>query len=427
MLGLTARSVLPIAPPPLPGELLASWFGRLACCYDAPPWALWHEVAGSAPVEFGWNGTGLTISGQPSEPLSRIAIAARLNVSAVVETTASAAFPAAPATWLRSLTVSMSQIPWCPACLSSDVTDNRAPYLRKHWAAGCVVICSQHRTPLVDTCPECSRQAHPIYRWIAGGPVLVCVQCGALLHEDWSAQRAPVTVCSLIGTCADDCLSAAIAGISWAQSMMLRVLEGHPVAGPRHYRLAAGVFITFVEGLVADLLYPLGIVRAAGLASQSWANPGRYVLAGLPARDTFIVMAAVAAMLALPDAAARGKCRGGVWWRQLTAPANLVRLWTHPSEGGGVLRCDERDLRMAAGHIGAAVALTLRGDPEIAAFFMAARQGLLPPTSFQERKGSKHVRRSRSSGSAPPALRAGPGLFKAKRADRRSAPGRGVL
>ena len=157
MPGLTARSVLPIAPPPFPGELLASWFGRLACCYDAPPWALWHEIAGSAPAEFGWNDTGVSVSGQLSEPLCRIAIAARLNASTVVETTASAAFPAAPATWLRSLTVSMSQIPWCPACLSGDVRDNRAPYLRKGWAAGCVVVCSQHRTPLVDTCPECGR------------------------------------------------------------------------------------------------------------------------------------------------------------------------------------------------------------------------------------------------------------------------------
>ncbi len=110
------------------------------------------------------------------------------------------------------------------------------------------------------------------------------------------------------------------------------------------------------------------------------------MLAGLPARDTFIVMAAIAAMLALPDAAARGKCRGRVWWRQLAAPLDLARLWTDPSEGGAVFRCDERDLRMAAGHIGAAVALTLRSDPDIATFMAAAQ-----------------------------------------RADRRSAPGRGVL
>jgi hypothetical protein len=175
--------------------------------------------------------------------------------------------------------------------------------------------------------------------------------------------------------------------------MMLGALRGHPVAGPRHHWLAAAAFIAFVDGLVADLLYPLGIVRDADPANRSWADPGGYMPAGLPARDAFTVMAAIAAMLALPDAKARGKCRGVVWRRQLGAPVDLARLWTRPSEGGAVIRCDERDQRTAAGRIGAAVALTLLGDPEIAAF-TAARQGLVPPIFFQEREGRKHVRRN---------------------------------
>ena len=44
-------AVLPLAPPPLPGELLASWIGRLACLYDAPPEGLWYELAGASAVE----------------------------------------------------------------------------------------------------------------------------------------------------------------------------------------------------------------------------------------------------------------------------------------------------------------------------------------------------------------------------------------
>ena len=63
MPGLSARCVLPAAPPPSPGELLAFWVGRLACLYDAPPQDLWCELAGSAPAEFGWNCSGLTIGG----------------------------------------------------------------------------------------------------------------------------------------------------------------------------------------------------------------------------------------------------------------------------------------------------------------------------------------------------------------------------
>ena len=262
----------------------------------------------------------------------------------------------------------------------------------------CVVICLQHRMPLVDTCPVCSRQAHPIFRWIADGPVLVCVQCDAMLHEGWSAQGAPISVCSSIETCSDDCLSAAIAGISWAQSMILRALQGHAIAGPRHYRLAAGAFIAFVESLVADLLYSLGVVRDASPASHYWANPGRYMLAGLPARDAFIVMAAIAAMLALPDTAARGRCRSTVWWRQLGAPVDLARLWT---------RSERRRRRISLRRVGSenggrpyrgAVALTLPLDAAL--------------------RGAKSPRRDRRVYGQP---------RTAKRAGRRSAPGRGAL
>lgn len=71
MPGASAGCVLPAAPPPSPGELLASWIGRLACLYDAPPQDLCYELVGSAPAEFGWNGSGRTIGGQLLEQFSR--------------------------------------------------------------------------------------------------------------------------------------------------------------------------------------------------------------------------------------------------------------------------------------------------------------------------------------------------------------------
>jgi hypothetical protein len=96
--------------------------------------------------------------------------------------------------------------------------------------------------------------------------------------------------------------------------MLLGALRGHPVAGPRNCRLAAARFIAFVENLVEDLLYPLGIGREAGWSAggQPGADPPPYTPAGLLARDALAVMAAVAAMLALPDAELHEKFDGAL-------------------------------------------------------------------------------------------------------------------
>lgn len=453
MPGLSARCVPPAAPPPSPGELLASWIGRLACLYDAPPEDLWYELTGSAPAEFGWNGSGLTIGGQLLEQFSHIAVAARLNVSAVVGTSVSAAFPAAPAAWLRSVTVSTVQVPWCPACLRGDAANGRPPYLRRLWAVGCIVICPRHRTPLVDTCPECGREARPVFRWAARFPVLVCVACGAALHGDGGIPRLPDTACTSAGLRVDERPSAAIAGVGWAQTMLLSALRGHPVAGPRNYRLAASRFIAFVESLVEDLLYPLGIAREAGWSTggHPGANPPRCTLAGLLARDAFAVMAAVAAVLALSGAELHEKFDGTLRrQRPPGKPIDLARLWTRPSEGGAVLRCDRRYLTMVVGVIGSAVALTLQGDPAIAAYMAASGVAAPPPCHVPE--DDDRFRRlahriltdpgnvARLAATRPPAarrrcldrlareaLQAGAMPSTAARADRPHAPGRAVL
>jgi TniQ len=381
----SARCVLPAAPPPSPGELLASWVGRLACLYDAPPQDLWCELAGCRPVEFGWNGTGLTIGSQLGEQFSQVAIAARLSVSAVVGTSVSAAFPAAPATWLRSVTVSTSQVPWCPACLRDDAANGRSPYLRCLWAVGCIVICPRHRTPLVDTCPECGRAARPVFSWAVRCPVLICVACGAALHGAEGTPRSPDIVRVSAGLRVEECLSAAVAGIGWAQTMLLSALRGHPVAGPRNYRLATSRFIVFVESLVEGLLYPLGIARDAGWSVDGGAGPPRCTPGGLLARNAFAVMAAAAAVLALSGAELHEKF-GGMLRRQQSPgkPIDLARLWTHPSEGGAVLCCDRRHLTMVAGGIGSAVALALLGDPAITAYMAASGAAAPPPCRIPE-------------------------------------------
>ena len=373
-------AVLPLAPPPLPGELLASWIGRMACLYDAPPDGLWYELAGASAVElapFGHHqpgGNGL------HEQFARIAIATRSEVGAVAATAMSVMLPAAPARWLRSEIVSTYQVPWCPACLRDDVAHHRPPYLRRLWAAGCVVICPRHRAALVDTCPGCQRRTRPVFRWEGRGPVLVCATCEVLLHGD-AVGASPDACDGPTGRLAADCPSAAIFGVGWLQTKLLRALRGHPVAVCRD--AAATRTLPIVEALVGYLLFPLGIVRDVGwpaTGSKGTPAPPRCTPTGLAARGAFAMAAAMAALLALPDEELDARFEGALWrQRTLGEPIDLSRLWLHPGAGGGVLRCDRQHVFMAAQDIGVAAALMVLGDPVIAAYLAARRSVAVPP------------------------------------------------
>jgi hypothetical protein len=371
-------AVLPLAPPPLPGELLASWIGRLACLYDAPSDLLWYELAGALAVElapFGHHqpgGDGLR------EQFARIAIATRLEVGAVAATAMSVMLPAAPVRWLRSEIVSTYRVPWCPPCLRDDVAHHRPPYLRRLWAAGCVVICPRHRAALVDTCPGCQRRTRPVFRWEGRGSVLVCTACEALLHDyatgsSFHAGNGPT------GSLAGDCPSAAILGAGWLQTKLLRALRGHPVAVCRD--AAPARTLPIVEALVGYLLFPLEIVRDVGWpATGTKGMPPRCSTTGLSARDAFAVAAAVAALLALPDEELDDRFEGALWrQRTLGEAIDLSRLWLRPDDGGGVLRCDRQHVFTASQDIGVAVALTVLGDPVIAAYLAARRSVAVPP------------------------------------------------
>ena len=325
-------AVLPLAPPPLPGELLASWIGRLACLYDAPPDGLWYELAGASAVELAPFGQHQPGGNGLREQFARIAIATRSEVGAVAATAVSVMLPAAPARWLRSEIVSTYQVPWCPPCLCDDVAHRRPPDLRRLWAAGCAVICPRHRAALVDICPGCERGTRPVFRWEGRGRVLVCATCEALLHgyatgSSSDAGNRPT------GGLAADCPSAAISGAGWLQTKLLRALRGHSVAVCRDATPAGTLPI--VEALVGYLLFPLGIVRSAewpATGPKGTPTPPRCSPTGLAARDAFAVAAAVAALLALPDEELDERFEGALWrQRTLGESIDLSRLWLHPA------------------------------------------------------------------------------------------------
>lgn len=202
-----------------------------------------------------------------------------------------------------------------------------------------------------------------MFRWTSGGPVLVCASCGAALCEAAEPQAAAGMAGAAI-----DASSSIASGVVWSQTMVLRALRGEPVAGPRRYRLAAVAFIAFIEDLIADLLYPLGIAREAGWwpGYKAAVSP---TPADLPIRDAFAIMAAIAATLALPRKVLRAPIAHPAWRRE--AAMALSPLWASPNEDGAVMRCDPRTRTMIAGQVGTAVAMTLWRDPAIAAYHAA--------------------------------------------------------
>ena len=210
--------------------------------------------------------------------------------------------------------------------------------------------------------------------------MLVCATCEVLLH-DYATGSSSDAGNRPTGGLAADCPSAAISGAGWLQTKLLRALRGHPVAVCRDATPAGTLPI--VEALVGYLLFPLGIVRGAGWPAtgpKGTPTPPRCSPTGLAARDAFAVAAAVAALLALPDEELDERFEGALWrQRTLGEPIDLSRLWLHPGDGGGVLRCDRQHVFMAGQDIGVAVALTVLGDPVIAAYLAARRSVAVPP------------------------------------------------
>jgi hypothetical protein len=210
--------------------------------------------------------------------------------------------------------------------------------------------------------------------------MLVCAACEALLH-DYAIGSSSDSGNGPTESLAGDCPSAAIFGAGWLQTKLLRALRGRPVALCRDAAPARSLPI--VEALVGDLLFPLGIVRDAGWPAagpKGTPTPPRCPPTGLAVRDAFAVAAAVAALLALPDEELDDRLEGALWrQRTLGELIDLNRLWLHPADGGGVLRCDRQRVFMASQDIGVAVALTVLGDPVIAAYLAARRSVAVPP------------------------------------------------
>jgi hypothetical protein len=338
--------LLRAAPRPEPGELLASWMGRLACLYDAPPEALWQELAGTDHIPNKPSTDAPTI-----DELVRVAAAARLNVDALIATTVDFMLPAAPDGWLRARGSDLSSLPWCAACLRDDRRRGRVPHLRRLWAAACVAVCPRHQAPLTDFCPACANRTRAGFCWVRSHPILVCATCGADLTGGGTTMPAVRGV--LVG-----CPPDAIVAVARLQATLLRAMRArHPVRD---------AFTEAIEVLAGHLLMQLGVARRKDRAN---GTADRCCFDNVGAEVVFMVLAALAALLALPAAEIEKELDHGFLTQYGEGrPINPVRLWACPAmTRGAVLRFDKRHWPDIAAKVGRAVVATLLHDPEMIA------------------------------------------------------------
>lgn len=71
---------------------------------------------------------------------------------------------------------------WCPECFARDKAEGQSPYFRLAWTVNEVTVCPEHKTELVNICPDCGRtegrrkSAYVVPGW--------CSHCGGFLGAD---------------------------------------------------------------------------------------------------------------------------------------------------------------------------------------------------------------------------------------------------
>jgi hypothetical protein len=172
---------LPIAPPPQPDEALSSWIARIAARYDL---AADDLVQYLLPNETDVSGMARWIDVCPWPPLEDALAAATNRPRAHIAERRLAGLAVNPdAAWPRNTPA------WCPLCVSQDVAAYSEVYSRKAWTFGGYLICPQHRSLLIASCPLCLR--HVAYRPVNGRLRLWCEQCDRCADNALAPRQIP--------------------------------------------------------------------------------------------------------------------------------------------------------------------------------------------------------------------------------------------
>lgn len=170
-------------------ESLLSYFCRLAVSHSVSVSSLARTVAnaleGELREDFDWHERNLSGTGESAQTWAG-ALSALTGVGHLDQLTLLA--------WRdvmaqRGLTARRGR--WCPDCLADDVAQGGTPYFRLAWEVAEVNVCHQHRSPLVDVCPDCGRTGtrHKATYVVPGW----CTHCGAFMGRRAGDDETSVT------------------------------------------------------------------------------------------------------------------------------------------------------------------------------------------------------------------------------------------
>jgi hypothetical protein len=156
--------VLPIAPPPIAGELISSWLLRVALANGLTLAQLVQGIEARFPEVL----LRRAFVDDQLSPSARYALAKFLRVTekSVKALELRQQFPILPSEWiLRSIdwdfgspdrfVEGRARYAFCPLCIREMSRRTQTVWIRSEWAFVFQTHCNRHRTPLVESCAAC--------------------------------------------------------------------------------------------------------------------------------------------------------------------------------------------------------------------------------------------------------------------------------
>ncbi|MBV8968567.1 MAG: TniQ family protein [Verrucomicrobia bacterium] len=240
---------LPLAPRPIPGELISSWLLRVSFANGLTLAQLIEAIETRFPevsLERAFIDDQLL-------PRARSALANFLRVSEdkVNANELAQQFPMLPPEWiLRPVNWDLgspdrfaqgkARYAFCPFCLQEMISETRTVWIRSEWALVFQTHCARHRVPLFERCAVCFVE-DPLFPITNGSPAIAsCWKCGSVLLSYDPDEKA----------------SSILADVMSLESAILALTAGFP-PDPRWARgSSAQAFLEKLRKLVQYLTTP---------------------------------------------------------------------------------------------------------------------------------------------------------------------------
>ena len=182
--------VLPIAPRPIPGELISSWLLRVSFANGLTLPQLIEAIETRFP---GLSLRSAFIDDRLS-PGARFALAKfmRLPEDKVKAHELAQQFPMLPPEWILRpvnwdpgspdrFAQGRARYAFCPLCLREMISGTQTVWIRSEWALVFQTHCARHRIPLFERCAACFEE-DPLLPITNGSPAIAsCWKCGSAL------------------------------------------------------------------------------------------------------------------------------------------------------------------------------------------------------------------------------------------------------